>query len=627
MLALLVLAACDGGGPSELDGATRDAPEGARCADLEGRELCEGGRCRREACRGDEVCADAACVPWTGVELFADFTLDAGASERSVAVVVLPGGFPRAQAESIRFAFGDGVSGFGEVVRHTYAAEGAYPVELEVRMRDGRVLRASKLARIGAPAPSIFLTVDDIPAYLNGSAPLTRTGASREDPSDDTLEAFTILVPTSGFSVDVTLLDDPEDPIDAPALSLTADVPVGSTPPGAELAPRLTWNEGGVRRARWIVSDGDATPEGRFTLTASARTASGRSLESSLTLEARALTPATDPFDRPMLWLFRNDTDFFGAALDASGGLAITEGANGAPDLIEELALVGMQGEDAALNARYLSVIEQALRADVYRYYGITPDGSPNDGIPLTILWSGEEGAPDPAAFAADGVFSMMRFGGSFDGYLGFSGLSPYNEERIDDSTAERGVASGTLISTLLTTPIAEAFAPLRAEPLGSSDADARVLAPGYDPYAETDAVVLARHELLQRLARYVALAIGSVTAHEMGHAMGLMPDGVPPLGFFGGVLDVSFVDPGHTDAHHADLPGLNLMQAGGGFTEVVGQALASIELPRGADILTLAEILALENRLSPYSRAYLQRRLTYSSFDGVAAGYRVGCR
>ena len=79
-------------------------------------------------------------------------------------------------------------------------------------------------------------------------------------------------------------------------------------------------------------------------------------------------------------------------------------------------------------------------------------------------------------------------------------------------------------------------------------------------------------------------------------------------------------------EERYADFPGLNLMQAGGNTLDTLQEAIATVEIPRGSDLLDLATILALENRLGPYERAYLQGRLTYSSFDGAGAGLEVGC-
>lgn len=173
LLALVVLAACDGA-PGEPDASTADVPEGARCLDDAILQRCEGGSCTEEVCRGDALCEAARCVPWESAALFADFTLTRLSTEPSVVVRVLPGGFPRSQVEALRFSFGDGVAGWGESLRHVYARPGVYPVDLEVRLRGHRVLRASKLAVIDPTNDHsyLFLTVNDIPAYLNGSTPL-----------------------------------------------------------------------------------------------------------------------------------------------------------------------------------------------------------------------------------------------------------------------------------------------------------------------------------------------------------------------------------------------------------------------------------------------------------------------
>src|SRR5690606_22260215 len=154
-----------------------------------------------------------------------------------------------------------------------------------------------------------------------------------DDPSDDVEEPFRLLVPTSGFTVDVAVLDDPADPIDRRSLSLLASTPIGGAAPGDELAERLRRVEGGVERWSWQVGDHEALPESQVTLTLRARSMSGRMHESSLTVEAVELTPALDPFDRPMVWLFRDDTDFFDASRDPEGGLRSVAAPDGVPDL------------------------------------------------------------------------------------------------------------------------------------------------------------------------------------------------------------------------------------------------------------------------------------------------------
>ena len=49
-----------------------------------------------------------------------------------------------------------------------------------------------------------------------------------------------------------------------------------------------------------------------------------------------------------------------------------------------------------------------------------------------------------------------------------------------------------------------------------------------------------------------------------------------------------------------------------GDYLDVINEIVPNLELPPTADLIVLAEILALETRLSPLARASLQRRLTY---------------
>ncbi|MEZ4340041.1 MAG: PKD domain-containing protein [Sandaracinaceae bacterium] len=608
---VVLLVGCGTPAPMDDGGATDGgAPDGTRCLDDARYEACAGGACETRRCRGDELCQLDACVPWTGVEPSCGFELRRDAAvERQVLVAVDPGGFPRAQVEALRFDFGDGIAGYGEQLRHQYDAPGVYVVTLDVRMTGFRTCRSRQLAVIDPPADHdpLRLTVDEIPELLNGSIPLDR-GAGPEP--------FALALPPSGWTVDVAVLAAPDDPVTEVTLR-AGDV---------DVTDRLTFEAGDVPSAHWQVDT--PFPEGPLTLTFEGTAASGRTHRRTLDVSITPLDAAHDPIDRPIVWLFRSGVDVFTTAREGDR-LVSTPGANGLADLPEELALIGAQGPDAAANAAYLGWITEGIRREVYRTYGIAPDGTPLDAIPMTIFWEGEPGAPDPAGFSTTGDVSMMRFGGTFDGYVGFSRIAPWNEERVDDSVAEYGIATAGLASILTSTPlIADVFAPLAAMPVGTHPRDAEALDPAFDRFAlDTDPELAERHALLFGIARYLALVFASVTAHEMGHAMGLMPNGVPPLGFFGNVTDVPFVSRERTNAWHADLPGLNLMQAGGDYLGVLDEALATLELPRGADIVQLAELLALENRLSAYSRAYMQGRLTYLN-DGsdASGGLRVGC-
>ena len=117
----------------------------------------------------------------------------------------------------------------------------------------------------------------------------------------------------------------------------------------------------------------------------------------------------------------------------------------------------------------------------------------------------------------------------------------------------------------------------------------------------------------LAEVAEGMGLAIGVVTAHEMGHALGLVPDGLPPEGLFGGLTGIRGLGDRVTSLH-ADYPGLNLMEAGTDPAGLVFDLLDDVTMPPGSDLGDIARYLVREIRLSAYSRAYLQGRLTYGS-------------
>jgi hypothetical protein len=556
-------------------------------------------------CRGDETCVADECIPWAEAPLAVDFTLTVDG--QTITCEVAPGGFPRERVEALRFSFGDGFAGYGERIDHTYVEPGVYAVDLEVRLEGYRVVRASRLAVVGDAATRIDLTVNDTPAYLNGSRP-ARSDAGTPDPSDDVDEPFHLLLPAHGFTVDVTLLEAPGAEVDLATLQLDAS--------GVDRTDRLELLGGGtdrVRRLRWTVGPEDAFAPGMVTLALAGE---------QLTFEVVDLTADRDPFDRPMAWLLLVDEDRFTESAAGDGSIAISAGPDGRIDLDRELELIGGQGSDAAANAAFRRWVVDAIVTEILRYYRIAPDGTPRAGIDFAIHVAGDPGAPAPADFAATGEFSMMRLGGTLGVNLGRSEIAAWNQDRVDDTSDGLGVATGTILSTVATTAgVIEELYPILpgvGVAVGAHPADAAVLAADFDRWArDVDPEQAARWDDLHRIARRLGEAIGAVTAHEMGHAMGLVPDGAPPCGLFGGRPDIDFMGDQRTDSHHADFPGLNLMQAGNGLVGALADGLDWIEVPDDYRLIDLALVFSQENRLSPYELAYMQRRLTHAAFEG----------
>src|SRR5262249_23508639 len=73
--------------------------------------------------------------------------------------------------------------------------------------------------------------------------------------------------------------------------------------------------------------------------------------------------------------------------------------------------------------------------------------------------------------------------------------------------------------------------------PIGEGSLDDDVLAGTYDrpwsPASNTQAMK-DRYDQIMDAIEMSALSVSSVTAHEMGHSMGLLPDAGPKTGFFG---------------------------------------------------------------------------------------------
>jgi hypothetical protein len=592
------------------------------------------------ACRGDETRVDDTCVPWQDAPLSVDFDVEVDGT--TVTCVVQPGGFPRDRVEALRFSFGDGAAGYGETISHQYGVAGVYPIDLTVRLQGYRMLRASRLVVIGAPSSQLVLTLDQIPDYLNGTLPFTSDNGT-SDPSDDYDSDFHLLVPDAGFSVDISLLAGSGLELDGSTLQISADRAIGdgAIPAGTNLADKVSFERGEVDRVPrgvWTVAAADRFPAGMITLTASARDAGGTDHTQSITFEVTQLTTEIDPFDRPMVWLFRFDMDLYTVVPNpATSGVSASPGADGLPDFAQELAAIGAQGSESAAgaatvrgrgvvgaNAIYERWVIAEIITEVRRYYGIAPDGTPRDGITMDIYATGDPGAPDPASFDVDGAFSMMRFGGSLANNFGRSRFSIHNQGRVDDTSADLGVGTSRIIDPLISIPVvADQFFVIHPEAtngvrVGEHPLDATVLADEFDRYDPANSPEAnQRYDDLALIARQLGMAIAAVTAHEMGHAMGLVPNGPPPFGYFGGRGDVSFINPEHTDSHHVDFPFLNLMQAGGNPLLILDDALDTIETPADYNLADMLHLLAVENRLSPYARAYFRRQLTYSAFEG----------
>lgn len=602
----------------------------SQCLDQQQLETCQAGECVVTTCRLDEICSDDACSHWREQVDYVDFSLDVDVD--GIACEVEEGGFPDQWAEFYEYRFGDLHYGVGSQTTHAYAQPGIYPIWLEVSFDENLTLRQGRLAVI-EPVPDdwmpLQLTLNSIPNFLNGSIPFSSNADSPDDPTDDVEEAFHLFVPSYGFEVDVEIFSDELGSSLKDNLHLMADVDIGegSVLAGTDLASFLEFEDADYPKAKWTVPPELSFPLGMVRLTLSSMMVDGTAVQQTLDFEIMELSPEFNPMEQSSDWLLLVDRDLFQTTGEESvgGGIGILTqaGEDGKADFLAELELFGAQGEDIEANAIYLGWIVGALVEELNRFYHLDSQGRNVNGRVLHFYLEGEEGAPSADDFDEGGSFSMIRLGGELVGsdgepqYLGYSHISWYNDKRVDNSNSHHGIATGTLLNVLLTTPVVleefDAILPQLGSPVGMHPLDSIVLSPTFDEYdPQNPQEQLLRHQDLRRIARLIARPIAGIVAHELGHAMGLMPNDVPPAGFFGNRPDVSFMGDSLTFRNHADFPGFNLMQGGGDFLGTLVNMWLLTEVPEDYEVIQIYLAFLHLNRMSSYSKAYFEEKLSY---------------
>ncbi len=479
------------------------------------------------------------------------------------------------------------------------------------------------------PKPDVFvpfslsLTVNDIPQAMNGSEPFTNSGGQPE--------AFRLALPQDGFTVDVRFAGSEAHP---ETLHVSADVAIGGVAAGDDLSGRFTIDGG---HARWLVTKADTLPLGAVTFTASLDEGQ-TSRETTLTVDIAERTAERDPFALEDTWLLIFSLDHYtiGTELDANGDWLVktSKAPNGIPDFVEDLRVAGfgtskMLPAAAAAENDGVKGTNEILRVWIERLvvestrqaYLLEADGSQNPESPrLRIVAEGDPGAPKAHEWTLQKLasgetarnFSMISIGGG-DPSRKLLGLSQTVDLRNRRNEANVGPKYGVFPTTALAMAAAlmakdstikqlvsfllGEFVPelgLGGRRVGEDPVDAEILSAGFKP-EQASATARSRHKKLVFLAELLARLLGALTAHEMGHALGLVAGGPPPHGLFGGEKQASFTDPNRTTAGHIDTPGFNIMEAGPGSAPG-----ATIDLSR---YLATPSFNAL-------NRAYLQGRL-----------------
>lgn len=431
------------------------------------------------------------------------------------------------------------------------------------------------------PAPPlIYLTIAEMPPEMNGSI------ASGE-------LAWTLRANRAHVSLDVMSLER-SGPITSASITCSADLAAHDLPTVVEVAP-------GHWRA--LIDADAAFPDGaRVTCTADAL-GPGGSADASFAFDAATLPPALDPFPTPDEWLVVLSRDIF--ELDVthdSDGTAVLRsdyvtGGDGVPDFDEpfyELGLFSRQNPEAAAIVK--AHILEKVRGYLYGIYGVDADGQPlPGGVPIRLWFEGDEGAPDPADYGGARRFSMIALGGDGDlddqigGTFGRA-LIDYNNQDIEDDTVYGlGVFPTALARQVLSLPLGalvlqEYRTATGGTPFGDEPGDVLFLGKDLTALDMPDGSFAAqRIDIYNLFVEFGALGLASILAHEIGHSLGLVPEGLPPEGLFAGV-ETDFIVSLAPDAH-VDTEGLNIMQTGGSvnWLEAVSGARPRFEPPSWA--------------------------------------------
>ena len=175
--------------------------------------------------------------------------------------------------------------------------------------------------------PVSLVTVNEIPAVMNGSMPYSDDGG---EPTD-----FTLLLPGHGFTLDI-LLDRDSQFIDLEQVVLTCDAAFGGYEAGDNLAENLVLRPDHLR---WLVEEVEAVSAESVTCTGSVTNLDGeQSEETTVTFDIGEMTPELHPFDPPDTWLVTFSRDYYDIGLVDQDGVLITqavEGPNDEADFVE----------------------------------------------------------------------------------------------------------------------------------------------------------------------------------------------------------------------------------------------------------------------------------------------------
>ncbi|MCR4317996.1 MAG: Ig-like domain-containing protein [Planctomycetes bacterium] len=389
----------------------------------------------------------------------------------------------------------------------------------------------------------------------------------------------TLLVPRDGFSIDVSFADLGGSGLDTSTLQITSNVPTGEGSgsggfdAGSNLVSLFTVSSGS---ATFTVTNAQKFPVGMVTISASVSDLAGNaSTEVQYTFEATEATDTLTALENTNIWYLDFDRDVATISISEGSGSNVnfssTAAQNSKFDFDEDLQILGLNvasgaptvtGSTKNTNEVMRDKVIDSVLENLYGFYGITYNGgnisTNSDSIDIsfvTTLPSGTAWQQNQTQLSMSAIgYSRISIGGfTAPGSIGFAWYDEQNQLQDNDSIApltDPGVSSivGVFPSTLFDSDINssstgtfrstfDAFIPLSNRgnaPVGSQPEDADVLSESFNYHTATSAQQ-DRYAEIQTAIDVLGRAVAYVVAHEVGHSLGLVADGAPPVGLHGG--------------------------------------------------------------------------------------------
>lgn len=293
-------------------------------------------------------------------------------------------------------------------------------------------------------------------------------------------------------------------------------------------------------------------------------------------LHLRDLPKHLNPFAKIDHWLLLPDRDLGQVVILADQNLIkvqTTDKPNGQPDLDEAMQALGLMGGDENWKNTMKMLVKKRVMRLLRQFFflDLQTGGQLPDSVKIDIAWQGDVGAPTAEVAAKQG-WSQMAIGGEaplINGQrtlFGQAYIDWNNQQANDDTAPDYGIFTTSLLRAVLTNSagmalLSDYLPALGGKPFGSQPGDDKLLDEKLDPTTLPKGEMQDRATIFQLVLKLWTLALASITAHEMGHSLGLIRPGLPPLGLLAGVDGPWAVSvPADT---HIDLPGPNLMQTG----------------------------------------------------------------